>query len=227
MGGYITLATYSCIYSQFRLCNQPVNQIDLATTLLGKAANTSRFFVAIAGPPASGKTTLSESLANALAKETSVSVVAMDGFHYDNNILEEFGLLDRKGSPNTFDVAGLHLLLSGLQNQSETIAAPVFDRERDLARSSAKLIYPEDHIILVEGNYLLCETEPWNALHSFFNTTISLDTPIQVIEERLIQRWLDHDHTLEQAKRRTQFNDLPNAEYVIKNSIAAQYTIYN
>jgi len=72
-----------------------MNQIELTNTLLSKAANKKRFFAAIAGPPASGKTTLSESLANSLAKETSVAVVAMDGFHYDNNILEKLNLLDR------------------------------------------------------------------------------------------------------------------------------------
>jgi len=204
-----------------------VKETDLVKLLLEKSAGAQRYFVAIAGPPASGKTTLTDSLAKSLAKETSVSVVAMDGFHYDNNILKKLDLLERKGSPETFDVAGLHLLLTGLQNQVETLAAPVFDRENDLARSSARLIYPEDQIILVEGNYLLCETEPWKEIHPVFNTTIGLDTPIQTIEERLIQRWLDHDHTLEQARRRTRFNDLPNAKYVIENSMVAEYVIRN
>jgi len=197
----------------------------LVKSLLSKASVTKRFFVAIAGPPASGKTTLSDSLAKSLATETSVAVVAMDGFHYDNNILRSLKLLDRKGSPQTFDVAGLQLLLSGLHNQNDVMAVPVFDREQDLSRNCAKLIYPEDHIILVEGNYLLCNTAPWNALHSFFDTTINLDIPTQVIEKRLIQRWLDHDHTLEQAKARTRRNDLPNAKFVIENSIAAEYVI--
>ena len=200
---------------------------SLVNNLLSKATGKKRFFAAIAGPPASGKTTLSESLARSLAKQTSVAVVAMDGFHYDNHILEKLNLLDRKGSPKTFDVAGLHLLLSGLRNQTEVIAAPVFDREQDLARSSASLIYPEDHIILVEGNYLLCNTSPWITLHAFFNTTISLDTPVELIEERLIQRWLDHDHTIEQARQRTYYNDLPNAQYVIENSVSAEHVVSN
>jgi len=140
-------------------------------------------------------------------------------------ILEKLNLLDRKGSPKTFDVAGLHLLLSGLQNQTEVVAAPVFDREQDFSRGSAKLIYPADHIILIEGNYLLCNTSPWSTLHSFFDTTISLKSSIQTIEERLVQRWLDHDHTIEQAKARTHHNDLPNAEYVIEHSINAEHMV--
>lgn len=199
----------------------------LITTLLNKAADKKRFIAAIAGPPASGKTTLCHSLEQSLKKETSVAVLPMDGFHYDNAILHDLNLFDRKGSPNTFDVAGLHLLLKALQYQTETLTAPVFDRKQDLARSSARLIQPDDHIILVEGNYLLCDTAPWNQLHSFFDFTISLNVDVAVLEERLVQRWLDHNHSPEDAKKRAHHNDLPNAQYVIENSIAADLSVSN
>ena len=122
---------------------------QLIQTLLNKATGKKRLFVAIAGPPASGKTTLCNTLYQSLKQETSVAIVAMDGFHYDNNILEDQTLLDRKGAPQTFDVAGLHLLLSGLKNQTATLADPVFDRTMDLSRSRASLIHPQDQIILV------------------------------------------------------------------------------
>lgn len=151
----------------------------------------------------------------------------MDGFHYDNSILKARNQFSRKGAPETFDVAGLTLLLSALGNQQESLAAPVFDREMDLARGSAKLIQPNDHIILVEGNYLLCDTTPWSHLHRFFDYSVFLNTSIHTIEERLIQRWLDHDHTQEQAIERTRQNDLPNAQYVIDHSIAADNIITN
>lgn len=200
---------------------------EIVKSLLEKAANKKRLFVAIAGPPASGKTTFCQSLQQSLSKETSVAIVAMDGFHYDNSILHKLNLFDRKGSPQTFDVAGLHLLLSGLQHQTSTLAAPVFDREKDLARSSASLIEPKDHIVLIEGNYLLCNTEPWDTLHSVFDVTIGLDVSLKVLEERLIQRWVDHNHTPDEAKQRTNHNDLPNAKYVIDNSITADLIVKN
>lgn len=198
---------------------------ELAEKILQYAAGRKRYFVALAGPPASGKTTLSGFLENHLKRETTVSVVAMDGFHFDNEILRKKDLLDRKGSPETFDVTSLYQLLTGLKTQTDTLAVPVFDREKDLARSSAKLVHPQDHIILVEGNYLLCNIEPWNKLHSLFDHTISISTSMNTLENRLIQRWLDHNHTQEQAVKRAKHNDLPNAEYVIKNSISADTTI--
>jgi len=204
-----------------------VTKQKLLQTLLSKAADKKRFFVAIAGPPASGKTTLSESLAQDLSKQTSVAVVAMDGFHYDNSILHDKNLQNIKGSPQTFDVNGLRLLLSGLVNQTETLAAPVFDRTQDLARSSAYLIHPDDHIILVEGNYLLCSTTPWDTLQCFFDMTISLDVSLAELEKRLIQRWLDHNHTQAEAEQRANSNDIPNAKYVLQNSRDADYKLKN
>jgi len=197
----------------------------VAENILQKATGKKRIFAAIAGPPASGKTTLTESLRRILAKTTSVAVVAMDGFHYDNDILRGLNLLEGKGSPHTFDVGSLQLLLTGLQNQTDLLAVPVFDRKNDLARSSALLIQPEDQIILVEGNYLLCNTRPWNKLNALFDYSVYIRVSESVLEERLIQRWLDHNHTIEQAKFRTHNNDLPNAKYVIEHSSQADYDL--
>ena len=198
---------------------------DLIQTILELASNRQRVFVAIAGPPASGKTTLCESLETSLSQQTSVAVVAMDGFHYDNQILKDKNLLERKGAPNTFDVTGLYLLLNGLKNQTMPMAVPVFDRTLDLARNSARLISPEDKIILVEGNYLLCEQAPWNTLAACFDYTVSLNVAEEELKRRLVQRWLNHDHTPEQAKQRAHSNDLPNAKYVIQHSGAADYEL--
>lgn len=200
---------------------------DLTQCILQLASNRPRIFVAIAGPPASGKTTLGEALAKSLEQHTSVAIVAMDGFHYDNQILKDNNLLKRKGAPNTFDVAGLQLLLNGLKNQTLPIAAPVFDRTLDLARNSARLINPEDKIILVEGNYLLCQHTPWNNLEQCFDYTVSLNVAEDELERRLIQRWIDHDHSPEQAKQRAHSNDLPNAKYVLENSRTANYELHN
>jgi len=151
----------------------------------------------------------------------------MDGFHYDNCVLQDQNLQNIKGAPQTFDVNGLRLLLSGLVNQTETLAAPVFDRTQDLARSSASLIQPDDHIILVEGNYLLCSTTPWDTLQYFFDMTISLDVSLAELEKRLVQRWLDHNHTQAEAEQRANSNDIPNAKYVLQNSRDADYKLNN
>ena len=82
---------------------------ELASTISSSHSNNQRIIVAIAGPPGSGKSTTADLLCKALEKQycLTAQVVPMDGFHYDNAILQQVGLSHKKGSPQTFDVGGL------------------------------------------------------------------------------------------------------------------------
>ena len=120
-----------------------------------------RYFIALAGPPASGKSTISEKLNEDLnIKGFPSDILQMDGFHLDDAILSSQNLLPRKGSPETFDVMGLKSFLIRLTNESEVIV-PIFDRSLELSRSSAVTISENKKIIIVEGNYLLLNSHPW------------------------------------------------------------------
>ena len=60
-------------------------------------SNKNRYFIAISGPPASGKSTTSEKLHSDLTlKRHKPSILQMDGFHYDNSILKEKDLIQKK-----------------------------------------------------------------------------------------------------------------------------------
>ena len=83
----------------------------IAATIFKRLAGRKRILVAIAGAPAAGKSTMSEKLAR-LLPEGSAVVVPMDGFHYDDIVLEARGLRPRKGAPETFDFAGFKVLLT-------------------------------------------------------------------------------------------------------------------
>ena len=82
----------------------------IAATLFKRAHHAQRFLVAIAGPPGAGKSRLAAELHDILPEGTS-AVVPMDGFHFDNAVLEQRGLSARKGAPETFDFAGFEALL--------------------------------------------------------------------------------------------------------------------
>src|SRR4051812_27158564 len=103
-----------------------------AAAIFRKAAGKKRLIIAIAGPPAAGKTTLAASLRELLGEEETVSV-PMDGFHYDDVILERRSLQSRKGSPETFDFGGLRSVLVRIRALEDNIAIPVFDRELELS----------------------------------------------------------------------------------------------
>lgn len=201
---------------------------SLPAEILARLSNKDgRLIVAISGPPGAGKSTVSEYLRDAINNDGAgpAVVVPMDGFHLDNAILDERGLRSRKGSPPTFDCAGFAALLERLKNASEDIVIPAFDRSLDLARAGASIVRAEHQVLLVEGNYLLLDQEPWTHLTPFFDMSIFLDVPFAELERRLIQRWLDHGHTEDAARERALSNDIPNAELVVSTSRDADYVV--
>ena len=120
---------------------------DIAALLervLQSPRRQARRVVAIAGPPASGKSTLAAALVAALQQAgVSSQLVPMDGFHLDNRILTARGILDRKGSPPSFDAIGLLRLVQVLGASQElyypvltaTVISP--SRGRDILRLTA------------------------------------------------------------------------------------------
>jgi pantothenate kinase len=199
---------------------------NLARLIRSNAADASRYMVAIAGAPASGKSTLAENLRAALIAEGETAIVVpMDGFHFDDLILNARGHRPRKGAPFTFDVPGFEVLLKRIKAREPDIAIPVFDRSMELSRAAADIVDEKARFILVEGNYLLLRSPPWNRLHSLFDFSIYLKVPVEELERRLTKRWLDHGFDLAYAKNWIESNDLPNIMEVINNSTSASHTI--
>lgn len=185
-----------------------------------------RSIIAIAGAPGSGKSTLADWLVGRLNAEGegTAGLLPMDGFHYDNWVLEALGRLQRKGAPDTFDVGGLHHMLMRLaENSEDHVAVPVFDRSIEIARAGARLIARTNRIIIAEGNYLLVGAEPWSALRPSFALTVLIDPPESVLEERLNQRWIVHGLSDEARRAKLVDNDLPNGRYVRTKSIAPDF----
>ena len=162
-----------------------------------------------------------------LLPEGTAVTVPMDGFHYDNAVLDARGLRARKGAPETFDFDGLRHLLERLRGADADVTVPVFDRKADLARAGAAVVLAEARFVLVEGNYLLFDESPWYGLGPLFDYSVWLEVPMQELERRLVQRWLDHGHSPEEARNRVFSNDLPNAERVLASRRPPDETIRN
>ena len=80
-------------------------------------------------------------------------------------------------------------------------------------------------ILLVEGNYLLLQQEPWAKLKPLFDLTVFLPMPLAELECRLIQRWLDHGFAPDVAEAKARSNDIPNAELVVRESARADFNL--
>jgi len=187
----------------------------------------NRYFIALSGPPASGKSTISEKIIHGLiAKGYQSSILQMDGFHLDDQILKDRNLISRKGAPETFDVMGLKSFLSRLQNEPEVIV-PIFDRSLELSRSSATIIPEETKVIVVEGNYLLLKSKPWNDLQQFFDVSVMISCEEKVLEKRLLDRWKNFNLSEEDIHQKVYKNDLPNGLNVLNNSLASDYILTN
>ncbi len=195
---------------------------ELARLILGRAAGGARVFVALAGAPGAGKSTLAAALATAIGP--TACVVPMDGFHYDDAVLTARGLRHRKGAPETFDVGGFAHLLARLRTGDE-VAIPVFDRSLELSRAGAFIVGPAHRILIIEGNYLLLDQPHWRDLRPLFDLTIRIDVPLPVLEARLRDRWATYGKTEAEARAWIDGNDLPNIMTVLTGSAAADITL--
>ncbi len=211
----------------------PVQPIDKSLTEfeaeIREWAGAHRLIIALAGPPASGKSTSVDWLAANLAKAPGLipQVVPMDGFHYDDAVLDELGLRQRKGAPNTFDGGGLISILERLRRsyKNEDIAVPVFDRAQELSRAGARLIDRATNVILIEGNYLLLDQDPWTRLRPYFDLTAMIQCDEATLYTRLMQRWTDLGYAEDRARHWIKTNDLPNIRTVQTQSMPAQINL--
>jgi pantothenate kinase len=197
---------------------------ELAKAIFKKAGKRSRVVVAIAGPPAAGKSTLAESLAKVFEAGSAV-VVPMDGYHYDDAILIARGQRGRKGAPETFDYYGFEALLRRIRANEHDVAIPVFDRSVELSRAGAAIVSRDVRFVLVEGNYLLLDEAPWSGLAPLFDFTIYVDVPRFELERRLLKRWDEHGKTAEEARAWIASNDMPNIDRVLARRRAADLVI--
>lgn len=176
-----------------------------------------RHVIGIAGAPGSGKSTAAEAMVAALnaAAPGRAAILPMDGYHYDDALLDARGLLPRKGAPETFDVGGfLHMAARLRANEEAEVAVPVFDRAIEIARAGARMIPREVELLLVEGNYLLLDRAPWDGLAELFDLTVFIDVPEAELARRLAQRWEGHGLDPATVRAKLEENDLPNGRLV-------------
>jgi pantothenate kinase len=147
---------------------------DICAAIQAAPIKGRRRVVALAGPPASGKSTFANQIADHLtAQGNSAQAVPMDGFHLDNSELDLRGLRSRKGAPETFDIAGLTDLIGRLGTEDK-VPFPTFDRSHDRAAPDGGVLSHGVETVIVEGNYLLFDDKGWRDLYDLWDFRIFL-----------------------------------------------------
>lgn len=205
-------------------------QIDIAPLVaaaLALLARPGRQVLAIAGAPGSGKSRLVGRLLAALDDPPGrVAILPMDGFHYDDAVLGAMGRLPWKGAPDTFDIGGLAATLARLRDPAEgAVAVPVFDRDLEISRGSARIIAPEARLILLEGNYLLLDRPGWADLRRHYALTAMIAVPEPELRHRLTRRWQKLGLPEAEITRKVEENDLPNGRLVAEASRPADLVL--
>jgi pantothenate kinase len=161
-----------------------------------------RRLLGITGSPGAGKTTLAQALVEAVnaGGETIAVYLPMDGFHLANATLDRLGRRDRKGALDTFDGWGFVALLRRLRKELDNpVYAPSFHREVDEPVAGEILIPARVPLVVVEGNYLLVETEPWDQVGSLLAQSWFCVTPESDRLGRLVDRHTRHGRTVDAA----------------------------
>jgi pantothenate kinase len=175
-----------------------------------------RFLVGITGPPAAGKSTLATALAGELDVRCGPAVaVPMDGFHLSNVELERLGLSQRKGAPQTFDALGFVHLLRRLHAADEPLVyAPAYSRTLHESIGGVIPVPREVRVVVVEGNYLLHDEEPWHQVRPLLDLVLYVDAPDRTRQEALVRRQLAKGLDARSARAWVDSSDEVNARLI-------------
>jgi len=183
-----------------------------------------RAVLGICGAPGAGKSTLAARLAEAVGP--AAVVVPMDGFHLHDDELARLGLSDRKGAPETFDVAGYVALLRRLHIETDHVVyAPEFDRSREESIAGAIAVRPEHRLVVTEGNYLLASTETWPAVRGAIDEVWYCEADDDVRRQRLVARHVQFGKPEPDARRWVENVDEVNARLIAATRASADLVI--
>lgn len=151
------------------------------------------FIIGIAGSVAVGKSTTARLLQTILSrvfKRRNVQLITTDGFLYPNKVLEERGIMNRKGFPESYDMEKLIEFLNRVKNGEDEIRVPMYSHSvYDIIDGEYELITQPD-ILIVEGiNTLQLPANQQIYVSDFFDFSVFVDADPKLIEKWYLDRF--------------------------------------
>ena len=169
-----------------------------SAAFLGTLAPQVPYVIGIAVSVAVGKSTFARLLQALLARwpdHPKVELVTTDGFLYPNRVLEERGIMNRKGFPESYDTRRLLQFLRELKSGAAEVCAPVYSHVvYDILEGEQVTVHQPD-ILILEGLNVLqvgntADVANPEFVSDYFDFSIYIDAAEADIEDFYVQRFL-------------------------------------
>jgi type I pantothenate kinase len=175
-------------------------------TFLGRPMQRVPFIIGLGGSVAVGKSTTARVMKALLARwpdHPRVDLVTTDGFLRPNRVLEERGIMDRKGFPESYDVRRLVRFLEEVKRGEAEVRAPVYSHVvYDIVDGEEQVLRQPDIVILEGLNVLQTGVDAGHEarfVSDWFDFSIYVDADEADIERWYVERFF--------ALRETAFTD--------------------